>query len=117
MSFLKYVSERGARAVPRTADGFPIRGDRVPFLKQHEYEDIGLGFDARVRVFATDRPEEMAEYQQVLDQIANGMFVRLAPDKEEFLADRRCWLVLVRWAEVKGELSPQLLAAAGGYTR
>lgn len=115
MSFVKYLTDTGERKKARTQDGFPIRGDRTPFLKQQEFENIELGLDAHVKVFATDKIEQMVEYETILDKIANGLFVRLAPEKEEFVESRQCWLILVRWAEVKGELSPQLLDAIGGY--
>lgn len=117
MSFVKYLSDKRERQIPRTSDGYPIRGDRVPFLKQEEYENIQLGLDAYVKVFATDRPEDMQEYQAILDRIANGLFVRLAPDREEFLPQRQAWLILVRWAEIKGEFEPSFFDAVGGYVR
>jgi hypothetical protein len=117
VSFLKYFDDQGERGIARTADGYPIRGNRVPFLKQHEYENIPVGFDAHVNVFCTSDEEHMRAYQIVLDRIANGLYTRLAPDKEEFVAERGHWLILCRWAEMKGELSPQVVSGAGGYMR
>lgn len=118
MSFLKYLlNGQTERDTVRTPDGFPIRGNRVPFLKQEELDQVELGLDANVRVFETDNPEHMQAYQVVLDKIANGLYVRLSPDKEEFIPDRKCWLILVRWAEIKGEFAPALLDAIGGYVK
>lgn len=111
ISFLKYLGElKGAR----TPDGFPIRGGQAPPMRREEYDDLGYSVDARVRVFATDKPEDMAEYAAVLDRVANGLYVHLAPDREEFVPARGAWLILVRWGEVKGDL-PQHMVPAGGF--
>ncbi len=115
MGFLKYLQGEGNGA--RTRDGFPLRGNRVPFLKEAEHDEIEYSVDAHVRVFATDKPEEMAEYTEILDRIANQMYVRLAPDREEFLPDRKCWLIMVRWGVIKGDLPPGLFRRTGGYTQ
>lgn len=117
MSFLKYLSEAGQAHVARTPDGFPIRGNQVPFLKQDEYENIQLGTDAHVRVFATWKPDDMRDLTEVLDKIANTLFYRLADDREEFVASEGGWLILMRWGEIKGEFSPGFMDAVGGYRR
>ncbi len=117
MSFFKYLSDQSQRNVARTADGYPIRGNMVPFLKQSEYEEITLGSDAYVKVFETDNADHMTEYQAVLDKIANQLFYRLADDVVQWVPDRNCWFILVRWAEIKGEFSPAFMSKVGGYTR
>ncbi len=116
MSFLKYLEELpdGTSQTARTEDGYPIRGDTAQLLKKDELDELTLGFDAHVQVFATDSPDDMRAYQNIMDRVANGQFVRLSPDREEFIAARGAWLILCRWAEVKGEIPPYLSRRAGG---
>lgn len=113
-AILKYLQEKGSERVHRTADGFPIRNQLVPFLKQSETDELELSLDARVQTFATDKVEDMAAYQAVLDRIANGLFTRLAPDQDQTLPPPRLgWLILVRWAEVKADVPPRLYGQGG----
>jgi hypothetical protein len=107
-TILKYLEQHGAAPVARTPDGFPIRDQRVPLLKRHELDDIELSADAQVRQFETDKPEHLQQYQEILDRIANGLFYRLNErdrDLEMPLPPPRIgWVILVRYAEVKGDV-------------
>lgn len=117
MSILKYLEERDAeddRPVARTLEGYPIRNQNVPLLKRHEMEEVELSADARVRQFETDNVEHMRDYQEILDRVANGLFFRLAEDRELPLPPPRLgWVILVRYAEVKGDVPPRYLQTGG----
>lgn len=104
MSFLKYVNEEGSSPVARTADGYPIRGGVNPFLRQEEEEELSPSFDARCRVFDLSDPEHLKQYTEVLDKIANGAWIPLAPDQTIENSSKTGWIVLCRWAEVKAEI-------------
>ena len=115
MSFLKYLNDEPG---PRTVDGFPIRGGErtrraSSLLKREEAEELPISFTAHCKVFDLSDPAQLAGYEQVLDKIANGMWARLAPDKEMETPDKATWKVLCRWAEVNGEIPPNLLQALG----
>ena len=105
-SFLKYLTK--GEETQRTEDGFPLRNGRRALLKREEVEDLPVSFDAHCKVFDLSNPEHLAEYEAVLDKVANGLWVRLAPDKEMEAQDKKGWLVLCRWAEVKGEIPLEL---------
>ena len=115
MSFRKYLLSDAERRAPRSAEGYPMRGGAAPVVLDHEYDEASVGADAHVRVFATDSPEDLAAYTEVLDRIANGLFVRLAPDRDEFVAARGAWLVLCRWAALQAEAPTPRTALAGGF--
>lgn len=111
MSYIKYLQDNPQQL--RTDDGFPIRGNNNLLLRREELEEMTLSFDARCRIFDLSVPEQLQDYTAVLDRIANEQFIRLAPDREMEDKERRTWLVLCRWAEVKGDVPPHLLSATG----
>lgn len=113
MSFLKYLNEGRSS---RTPDGYPIRGGFNGLLRAEEAAELPLSFDAHCRVFDLSNQEHLKEYEEVLDRIANEQYIRLAKDLEMADLERKTWLVLCRWAEVKGDIPPNLLAALGAST-
>ena len=116
MAFLKYLGEDG-QDVPRTDAGVPIRGPRVPFLRQEEMDDLPLSADVNARAFRTDDPEQLKAYIAVMDRIVNGVYERVAPDLEQVLPAADCWLFFVRWAEIKADVPKALYDRTGGYVR
>lgn len=113
-SFLKYLHGHNDPSA-RTPEGYPIRGNVIPFLKPGEEDEIQISLDTKVQVFKTNDAQDLAEYTDVLDRIANGLYVRVAKDLEEFLEDEKCWVFCVRYAEVKGDVSRELMRRTGGF--
>lgn len=107
MSVLKYFSERPLR----TQEGFPMRNAQIPNLRQDDYDNIELGLDARCRVFDLANEQDLKDYTEVLDHIANGDWTRLAPDLEMEDREKMTWRILCRWAEIKGDLPLNMMGA------
>lgn len=104
MSFWKYI-EKG-ESQPRTPDGVVIRvaSGHLPFFRQEELDEFLPSYDAHVRIFDLSKPEDLKDYTEVLDRIANGDCVRLAPDLEMPDPETKSWRILCRWADVKVDI-------------
>ena len=114
VAILKYLTENGR--IPRTQDGYPLRGGIDPLLRPEEIEDkIQLSLDAKCRIFDLTKEEDLKDYTVILDKVANGLFTRLSIDKEMEKPDGTGWLVLCRWAEIQGDVPPELLKSLGVY--
>ena len=92
----KYRAESGT-----TAQGFPVSGMMAPNLKQEEYESIPLGLNVQVRVFDLATKEDLEQYIEVRDRIANKKFVQL--DRTKMVSeDGREIRIHLEWADVEG---------------
>lgn len=77
-------------------EGAPFRGQQVPNLKSED--QLVEVWDARVEIFDLSQPEHMEEYRRICDNIAKGWYI-LSYEKQEFIPDKRTWLVLIRYIE------------------
>jgi len=88
---------------PGTAEGFPLRGNVVPHLKQDEYENLPLRFDFDCGWFDMNDTESVKRYRKVMDHIASGLYHQWKrhdlPDPAT--GNLRIWL---EWLVVTGEL-------------
>jgi len=89
-----------------TAQGFPILGGPPsPNTTQEEYENIPLQLDVKVRIFNLNDPEDLKEYTNVRDLIANKACVQL--DRTKLVSEDNSKISIhMEWAEVQGRLPP-----------
>lgn len=87
---------------PGTLDGFPCKGPMPKAMKQEEYEDIPLTFDAKVAILQL--PKDIEKYQEVIDRVANGWY-QLRHEKIDKNEDGT-YQVFLQWIEVFGLPAP-----------
>lgn len=89
-----------------TAQGFPILGGpKAPNITQEEYENIPLQLDVKVKIFDLSVEEDLKEYTQIRDLIANKACIQL--DRTKLVTeDNKKISIHMEWAEVKGKLVP-----------
>lgn len=89
-----------------TSQGFPILGGpAAPNTTQEEYENIPLQLDVKVRIFDLGSIEDLKEYTNVRDMIANKACVQL--DRTKLISeDGKQVSIHMEWAEIKGKLAP-----------
>jgi hypothetical protein len=98
----KYRPETGT-----TIHGHPIAGNAAPNLTQEEFENIPLALNVQVKVFDLSKPEELAQYAEIRDMIANKKCVQL--DRTKMLSeDGREIKIHLEWADVQGILPKHL---------
>jgi|TARA_R110000824_G_scaffold111917_8_gene260781 hypothetical protein len=118
MSFLKFHQQtdgngRGDVHWSRASrDGAPFRGDKIPLLRDEEYENLSERvYDANVETFDTSDQEQKDKLKQVLDASANGWYKVLCMERKWLKLDdggvKMC--VYVEWVEPYQEISPSKL--------
>ncbi len=123
----KFYSERGGPehggllSWPGTIDGFPFRGANVPLLTPTEQEErIETVPDFHAKKFRLWIEEENKEYQEVMDRIVKGWYVKLYRH-EHWVEQEQHLLIYLEWAQMYGELKHDRLdasaAAPGGGNR
>jgi hypothetical protein len=118
ISMLKLLQDR--HIAGRTKEGYPVKGNPHKNLDPEEYENIPLELGAKVQVFDLANHDDIVKYQEVLNMVSNGLWTRLAPDREIYDEETKNWRILCRWAEIFGvvEEDPdveQQLRYAGNY--
>lgn len=85
---------------PGTADGYPFRGPEVPVTTQGEYEQLPIVYDAKSKLLII--PDDLDEYNNIIDKCANGWFVLR---HEKFLNNEATGTIRVflSWLEIYGE--------------
>lgn len=59
-------------------DGLPFRGPQAPMLREDEfYENTVTVADVKVRFFDMDKPQDLADYTQVMERAANQLYTVL----------------------------------------
>ena len=93
----------------RNVDGVPIPPTKVP-LKPQELEEIEPECTGvHVKVFRLDRPEDVAEYEKVLNGLIHNANVRVGSDLVQFVPEFQTWLVTMRYAEIRGKIPQHIL--------
>ncbi len=87
---------------PGTSEGYPVRGELPKDLKQEEYENIPIVYDAKVDILELPRDNE--KYAAIVDKCANGWYV-LRHEKIEFDPTKGIYRVFLQWLEIYGESS------------
>lgn len=88
---------------PGTSDGYPVRGSIPPTLKQDEFEDIPLVYDAKADYFRL--PEQLDEYLNVIDKAANGWFqLRHERVVKPYDPETGEEVIFLQWLEIHGEI-------------
>lgn len=87
-----------------TAQGFPIVGGPLaPNTTQEEYENIPLQLDVKVKIFDLSNEEDLKEYTQIRDLIANKACIQL--DRTKLISDDNKKISIhMEWADVRGKL-------------
>jgi len=112
-SFLKYREDqhsngRGQAHFGRASvDGIPFRGNSVPMLREEEFESLTERVnDGKVEIFDLSIPEKAAEWERVIDHIANGWYRVLHCDRK-FVEAKGTWLIyieyIVPWNEIPAD--------------
>ena len=98
------VGVKYRQASGTTAQGFPILGGpSAPNLTQEEYENIPLQLDVKVRIFDLNDAEDLKEYTQIRDLIANKACIQL--DRTKLISeDNKKISIHMEWAEVRGKI-------------
>ena len=98
------VGVKYRKATGTTFQGFPILGGpSAPNTTQEEYENIPLQLDVKVRIFDLADPEDLIEYTNVRDLIANKACVQL--DRTKLISeDGKKISVHMEWAEIQGKI-------------
>lgn len=87
---------------PGTVDNFPFRGPPGT-LKQEEFEQIPIVYDAKIDIF--ELPADKEKYEYIIDKCANGKYI-LRHEKIDYDNEKKCYRILLSWLEVFGE-SPE----------
>lgn len=113
MNFQKYYGDRGGQQHgdqplhwPCTIDGFPVRGQLAPDLKQRETEDIALTYDFHSRMFELWDPIQKEEFDAVNDRIVNGWY-RLLKRADNWDEDKKHYRVWLEWSQIYGVMAPK----------
>lgn len=119
ISLMKFFGDRGGPEHgdtrlnwPGTLDGFPVRSNTVPNLKQDELEDLPLQMDYKSEMFELWDPAQKTRYDKIKDYIQSGLYLQIErrvmerPDKHHI----QIWL---EWAQVYGVVPD----APGGSAR
>lgn len=88
---------------PGTIDGYPVRGEIPGAMRQEEFENIPLVYDAQAKYF--NLPDEMEEYLQVIDRAANGWYqLRHERVVQPYDPETQTEVVFLQWLEIHGEV-------------
>jgi len=100
-----------------TSEGIPIR--QGPGLFRPEEEDeFERSYDVTVKVFDLAKTEDLEEYRQVLEGIANRKLVALGKLREpEWSTDSNSYHVLMRWGKRFAEVPRHLRRCLMGSVR
>mgnify|MGYP000944287671 CR=1 FL=1 len=80
--------------------GMPFRSEGpLPFLKDHEFDNLQERYEARVGIFRTWVPEELQNYQNVMNKIAEG-HAQLSREETNWIDADKGWMLFVRWIEI-----------------
>lgn len=117
----KYVGDQsqdmhgGQLVWPGGPNGFPLRATHGhPLMpRQQEYQQTQAHYDFKCKEFCTNDHEQMAEYRQLMDWIANGYF-RLMRRLEQYDPEKKGWKFWVEWVQVY-ETPAGPPAGPGGY--
>lgn len=85
---------------PGTSEGYPFRGPVPGMLKQEEYEEIPHVVDARAKMLYL--PDDLKEYEEIIDKCANGWFVLRHEKFLEYDQEKKQLPVFIQWLEVYG---------------
>jgi hypothetical protein len=96
----RLLDPHGILGAPNVFPGFngvPFRGP-VPDLKENdpEHKQPQVGVQAHVEVLVTNKPEDMARYEEIMQTIGNG-FGQLGAEERQYDDSIKGWRIFVRW--------------------
>lgn len=102
---LKESGHDGELVWPGTPDGLPMRvtGSARPLLRNEELEDAPIVCDAKAKVFNLSIPEDLLEYQGILDRYANGWY-DIISKAEMYDQTIQNWRVKLEWIQKYGSI-------------
>jgi hypothetical protein len=62
-------------------DGIPFRGRAIPNLKNDDARQPEEVWDGRARVFDFSVPDDVLEYNRIIDNVAKGIYILCAEDR------------------------------------
>jgi len=89
---------------PGLPQGYPVLGPNAPDLKGDEIEKVPVRIDYKSKLFDLSNEKDCAEYNQIMDQIVNGLYHRLDHDRRWNDAKQH-YQIWLEWAEFYGEPS------------
>jgi hypothetical protein len=107
---LKFFRDRGGPNSPHggylqwpgTVDGFPVRSNSplAPDLKQSEFDELPLSFTYKSEKFELWRPEQKAHFDEIMDRIVNGWYLKYNRNDTTSTEGVTVWL---EWVQIYGE--------------
>lgn len=80
-------------------DGLPYKGDPMDIKNADpEGKQPVIKRDVRIRQFDTERESDLAEWQEVMQRVADGMAV-VSFEEKHYVPETKSWRILVRWFE------------------
>lgn len=104
MSLLKYRDVESGSAgrlhwQRADLDGAPYSGPEMPLLRDSEFEAFAeRRHDVHAKVFELWKPEDLLEYSQILDKVANRWYT-LIKDETLPVPAQNSFVVLCAWSE------------------
>lgn len=113
MSLLKYFGEQNedghnGRLFWSGNLEAPFRGRSAPLLNRDEYDKLEIDYDAHVRVFDLGDPEELRQYEAILDRAANGGWYVVRHVEHHWDEARGTMKVYVEWFQKYSSLPPHM---------
>lgn len=88
---------------PGTVDGFPVRSNQAPHLRQHELESLPLSLNFRSRMFRLWEPTDKRAFDQVMNCIINTWY-REHKRYDTWVPEQQAYLVWLEWIQIYGEI-------------
>lgn len=84
-------------------EGLPFRGNTVPILRQEELETkLQVVGDGHARSFNFNKPEDVAEYNRIIDNVAKGIY-EISMEKVDWSERENAYVSFVRWVQYQVE--------------
>lgn len=101
----KYFSDKDIKVdnlyYPGGVDDVPFRGERVPHLRQDEFDNLKLVYDCKTKLLDLDKTEDLEFYNSIIDKCAKGLSVL----RHEMFHPTQTWRVLLQWLDKYNEES------------
>jgi hypothetical protein len=90
----------------------PFRGRAAPLLKQDEFDRMETNYDAHVKTFNTGDPEQLKQFEDILDRAANGNWYIVRHIERHWNSETNTMMVYVEWLQRYSALPPNVQQGA-----
>lgn len=84
------------QGIPIATDRSIFRGQSSTLLKRDEYEALVPVFDVKVRILDLSNPEDLTEYQHILDMNSKNYYV-IGYEEKEWVPEKQTWFILIKY--------------------